>query len=40
VPHVHHYHEEWDDAERQMLQYFEWIRTDLRREDMQIIADE
>jgi hypothetical protein len=40
VPHVHHYHEEWDDAERLMLKYFEWIRTDLRREDRQIITDE
>jgi len=35
-PHVHHYHSEWDDAEREMLAYFQWRRTDLRPEDEQI----
>ena len=40
VPHMHCYNEEWDDAEREMLAYFDWRRTDLRAEDLQVVEKE
>jgi hypothetical protein len=33
--HVHHYHPEWDDAERAVLRRFEWLITPLRPSDVQ-----
>jgi hypothetical protein len=33
--HVHHYHPDWDDAERRVLRRFEWRITPLRPSDVQ-----
>jgi hypothetical protein len=33
--HVHHYHADWDDAERGVLRRFEWRITPLRPSDVQ-----
>ena len=33
--HVHHYHPDWDDAERGVLRRFEWQVTPLRPSDVQ-----
>ncbi len=35
VPHCHHYHEEFDLSEIEILRWFDWKRTDLRPEDYQ-----
>jgi hypothetical protein len=37
-PHVHHYHPEWDDAERGVLGCFEWYIKPLRPSDVQFDA--
>lgn len=34
-PHVHYYHQEWDDAERQVLAALPWVRKPLREADAQ-----
>jgi hypothetical protein len=34
-PHVHHYHPEWDDAERAVVGAFDWRVTPLRESDVQ-----
>jgi hypothetical protein len=34
-PHVHYYHDAWDDSERQVLAALPWIRTPLRDNDVQ-----
>ncbi|HET7552556.1 MAG TPA: hypothetical protein VFK04_14795 [Gemmatimonadaceae bacterium] len=34
-PHALHYHREWDAAEREILEAFEWQRTPLHSEDVQ-----
>ena len=34
-PHVHYYHDEWDDAEREVLAALPWIRKPLRDSDVQ-----
>jgi hypothetical protein len=33
APHVHHYHPEWDDSERAVLQAFDWTVKPLRESD-------
>jgi len=33
--HVHHYHPEWDNAERLVLKAFDWLVSPLRESDMQ-----
>lgn len=33
VPHVHHYHGEYDEAERSILEEYDWIFSPLRPED-------
>jgi hypothetical protein len=35
-PHALYYHREWDAAEREILEAFEWRRTPLRSEDVQL----
>ena len=35
VPHCHHYHEEFDLSENQILSWFDWEKTDLHPEDYQ-----
>lgn len=35
--HLHHYHVEWDDAEREVLRAFDWILNPLRQTDVQFI---
>jgi hypothetical protein len=37
-PHVHHYHDEWDDSEREVLAALPWIRKPLRHRDVQYRA--
>jgi hypothetical protein len=34
-PHVHYYHDEWDDSEREVLAALSWIRKPLRDSDVQ-----
>lgn len=34
-PHVHHYHAEWDDAERAILKALDWTVLPLREQDIQ-----
>ena len=34
-PHVHHYHDEWDDSEREVLAALPWIRKPLKDSDVQ-----
>jgi len=34
-PHVHYYHDEWDDSEREVLAALPWIRKPLRDGDVQ-----
>jgi hypothetical protein len=34
-PHVHYYHDEWDDSEREVLAALSWIRKPLRNGDVQ-----
>jgi hypothetical protein len=34
-PHVHHYHQEWDESERDVLAALPWIRKALRESDIQ-----
>lgn len=38
VPHTHHYHPEWDGAERVIVEAFDWRLTPLRREDEQVAS--
>ena len=33
APHAHHYHAEFDEAERQVMQYWEWIHFPLQEGD-------
>ena len=35
-PHVHHYHSEWDNSEREILQELLWTITPLRESDFQL----
>jgi len=35
APHVHHYHAEWDDAERQVVRHFNWKVSPLHPSDVQ-----
>lgn len=37
-PHVHHYHPEWDDAERGVLRALDWRVSPLRDSDVQFAA--
>jgi hypothetical protein len=39
-PHVHHYHQKWDDSEREVLAALPWIRRPLRESDVQYRLDE
>lgn len=34
-PHVHHYHHEWDESEREVLRALAWTITPLRHSDVQ-----
>jgi hypothetical protein len=34
-PHVHYYHEEFDENENQLLRYWDWKRSPLRNQDTQ-----
>ena len=38
-PHVHHYHQEWDESERDILAALPWIRKPLRESDVQYRPD-
>ena len=38
-PHVHHYHQEWDESERDILAALPWIRKLLRESDVQYRPD-
>jgi hypothetical protein len=38
-PHVHHYHEEWDESEREVLAALPWVRKPLRESDVQYRPD-
>jgi hypothetical protein len=35
-PHMHLYHEEFDEAEKEVLNYFEWIKTPLEEIDKKV----
>jgi hypothetical protein len=35
VPHAHHYHPEFDDAERRLLLYYDWLTSPLQPSDEQ-----
>ncbi|HET9832249.1 MAG TPA: hypothetical protein VFP91_11085 [Vicinamibacterales bacterium] len=35
--HVHHYHPEWDNAERLVLKTFDWLVSPLRESDVQFV---
>lgn len=37
-PHVHMYHAEYDDSERRLLRYFQWLRTPLLESDQQYLS--
>jgi hypothetical protein len=39
-PHVHYYHEQWDESERVILATWPWTRTPLRTSDVQFSADD
>lgn len=38
-PHVHHYHQEWDESERNVLAALPWTRKPLRESDVQYPPD-
>lgn len=38
-PHVHHYHQEWDESERDVLAALPWIRKPLPDSDVQYRPD-
>ncbi|HEY0604735.1 MAG TPA: hypothetical protein VGD58_17585 [Herpetosiphonaceae bacterium] len=33
APHSHHYHAEFDDDERQVMEYWEWMHFPLQEDD-------
>jgi hypothetical protein len=35
-PHVHHYHQQWDESEREILKALTWTRKPLRKIDFQV----
>jgi hypothetical protein len=39
-PHAHHYHAEFDDAERRLVGYYEWLLKPLQPSDEQVPNDE
>jgi len=34
-PHMHHYHQDWDKTEQEIVRYFDWHMTPLRPADVQ-----
>jgi hypothetical protein len=39
-PHAHHYHAEFDDAERRLIGYYDWLRAPLQASDEQVLGGE